>query len=215
MKGGVWCGSELCPPHPLGFKSALLLAEESPCSLQPLSLRLCSAQARAGFPSSPMPLSKLLSSLSSVSVLVEQFDRVPWAAVLGSETAPEGLLQTQQPLAGQVSSTEQGSLAIHQGFDKAVLVRGELHLTPGQLVFPSGQSMGVINETRVCCLIANGSGCSFVCNAGKVCKSQQETSGAEDAASMSLLLLLLSLPLWTLRPSCPGRAGADDRTLLA
>lgn len=105
-----------------------------------------------------------------------QFVRVPWAAVLGSVAAHWGLLQTQQPLLTlQVPSTEQGSLASHQGFDKAVLLRGELGLTPGQLVFPSGQSMGLINETRACCLIANGSGYSFVCSAGKVCKSQQET----------------------------------------
>lgn len=32
--------------------------------------------------------------------------------------------------------------------------------------------MGVINETRACCLIANGSGYSFVSEAGGVCKSQ-------------------------------------------
>lgn len=108
-------------------------------------------------------------------------------------------------------STEQGSPAIHRGFDQAVLLRGELHLTPGQLVFPSGQSVGVINETRACCLIANGSGYSFVCSAGEVCKSQQETGGAEDAVSMSLLLL----SLWRLQPSSRGRAGADDRTLLS
>lgn len=36
--------------------------------------------------------------------------------------------------------------------------------------------MGVINETRVCRLIANGSGYSFVCNAGGVCKSQRGPS---------------------------------------
>lgn len=157
-----------CAQHIPGFKPALLLAEESPCSLQLPSLRLCSAQA--GFPSPVMPLWS-----RSVPVWVEQFVRVPWAAVLGSVTAHWGLLQTQQPLTLQVTSTEQGSLAIPRGFDKAVLVRGELDLTPGQLVFPSRQSMGVINETRACCLIANGSGYSFVCSAGGVCKSQQET----------------------------------------
>lgn len=59
-----------------GFKSALLLAKESPCPLQPPSLSLCSAQACAGFPSSPMPLSELLCSLSSVCVFGEQSDRV-------------------------------------------------------------------------------------------------------------------------------------------
>lgn len=37
-----------------------------------------------------------------------------------------------------------------------------MDLTPGRLVFPSGQSVGVINETRACCLIANGSGYSMV-----------------------------------------------------
>lgn len=139
----------------------------------------------------------------------------PWAAVLCSVTAHEGLLQTQQPLTVQVSGTEQGSLAVHKGFDKAVLVRGELDPTPGQLVFPSGQSMGVINETRACCLIANGSGYSFVCNGVEICKSQQETSGKEDAESMSLLLLLLSPPLWRLRPFSQDRGGADDRTPLS
>lgn len=55
--------------------------------------------------------------------------------------------------------------------------------------------MGVINETRACCLIANGSSCSFVCSAGKVCKSQQEASGAEDAVSMSPSPASLSAPL--------------------
>lgn len=139
----------------------------------------------------------------------------PWAAVLCSVTAHEGLLQTQQLLTVQVTGTEQGGLAVHKGFDKAVLVRGELDLTPGQLVFPSGQSMGVINETRACCLIANGSGYSFVCNAGEICKSQQETSGKEDAVSVSLLLLLLSPPLWRLRPFSQDRGGADDRTPLS
>lgn len=57
-----------------------------------------------------------------------------------------------------------------KSFAKAV--GGKLYPTLGQLVFPSGRSMGVINETRACCLIANGSGYSFVCSAGGVCKSQ-------------------------------------------
>lgn len=46
-----------------------------------------------------------------------------------------------------------------------------------------------------------------MCNAGEVCKSQQEASGTEDAVSMSLLLPLPSLPLWRLRPSSGAGLG--------
>lgn len=200
-----------CAHHIPRIKSALLLAKASPCSLQPPSLTLCSAQACAGFPSSPVPLSELLSRLSSVPVLVEQCDRVPVGSCAGLCDRPLGTPADTAAPRSAGHSTEQGSLPIHKGFDQALLVRGELNLTPGQLVFPSGQSLGVINETRACCLIANGSGYSFVCGAGEVCKSQQETGGTEDAVSMSLLLL----PLWRLRPSSRGRAEADDRTLLS
>lgn len=114
----VW----VCAQHIPGFKSAFLLAEESPCSLQLLSLRLLSPGL--------CWFSQLCDApLELCSCVMEQFDRVPWAAVLGSVTAHWGLLQAQQPLTLQVTSTEQGSLAIHPGFDKAVLVRGQLDLT--------------------------------------------------------------------------------------
>lgn len=58
-----------------------------------------------------------------------------------------------------------------------------MHLTPGRLVFPSGQSMGVINETGACCLIANGSGYSMVRSVSPSEAPAAETSGKEHASA--------------------------------
>lgn len=130
MRGRVWYGSELCPPHPQDFSQ--------PCSLQRRVLVRSSPSARDSaqprlvlvFPALRAPFRAALP-LSSVSVLVQQFAGAPVGSCAGLSSGPSGPpAATAAPhRAGQ--RTEQGGLAIHEGLEEAALVPGGAGSDPG------------------------------------------------------------------------------------